>query len=87
MSDRYGQRLLRAMDRARTVAAGDPQRQEWIIDDTLAGLTVPQLRALYVAHFSGQPLPRALTRPGVVAAVRAAALARLTTPAAPAATA
>jgi hypothetical protein len=77
MSDNYGQRLTGAMDRARTVAAGDPQRQKWILDDALAGLTVPQLRAVYVAHFSGQPMPRGLRRADVVAKVHAAALAKV----------
>jgi hypothetical protein len=79
----YGTAFLAAVERARTATAGTvpaATRRAEIIDLALQGLTVPQMRALYVAHYSGAPLERGLPRAQVAAALRAAALAALTDP-------
>lgn len=79
----YSRGFLAAIERARTVTAGTvpvAARRAEIIDLALQGLTVPQMRALYVAHYSGAPLPGGLARAGVAEALRTAALAALDEP-------
>jgi hypothetical protein len=77
----YGHQLACAMKRAAQITTATDvtvdQRRAEVIDLALAGITVPQLRALWVAHFSGQPLPRGMRRADVVAKVHAAAMARM----------
>lgn len=76
----YGRAFLAAVERARGATGADvpaAARQGEIIDLAIQGLTVPQMRALYVAHYSGQPLPRGRSRADVAAALRTAALADL----------
>lgn len=77
----YGHRLLAAIERARSIAPGVDiskyERQAEIVDLTLAGFTVAEMRALYVAHFSGAPLARGLSRGAVVEALRTKILTRL----------
>lgn len=76
----YGTRFLAAVERARTITAGTvpvETRQAEIIDLALQGLTVPQMRALYVAYYAGAPLPGSLRRAEVAEALRTAAFATL----------
>lgn len=78
---KYGKQLLAAIERARTVAPSSgltkAERQAEIIALALQGFTVPQLRALYVAHFSGQPMARGLSRAKVVETLRTTILTTL----------
>lgn len=80
----YGRVFTAAVERARhatTVGVVSiEQRQAEILGDALQGLTVPQMRALYVAHYSGAPLPRGYRRAEVVKALQAKALASLAAP-------
>lgn len=73
----YGTSFMAAVERARTVTTGTvpvATRQAEIIGLALQGLTIPQMRALYVAHYSGAPLPRSLRRAEVAKALHTAAL-------------
>ena len=76
----YGHRLLAAMERARTITSSTVPvavRRDEIIRLCLQGFTVPQMRALYVAHFSGAPLARGLKRAEVAEALRTKILTSL----------
>lgn len=54
----------------------EERRAEWI-DVVLSGFTVPEMRALYVAHYSGAALPRGASRERVVEALRTKILSTL----------
>jgi hypothetical protein len=78
----YGTRFLAAVERARTAEATSVPvavRRSEIIRLTVTGLTVPEIRALYVAHYSGTPMPRGLRKAEASERLVKAALAALAT--------
>lgn len=79
MTDYYGQRVADMIERARQVfvaGASDQEVKSELINPVLDGLTVPQLRAVWVT-MNGEPLPRGWSKTSVVGAVRAKIMGQL----------
>jgi len=73
----YGQMWAGMIERARTAKATSVPamvRRAEIIDLAIQGLTIEQMRALWVSWYSGQPMPRGLRRAEVAAKLREKAL-------------